>query len=372
MKTQGSWRSLRAWALTVCLSLSASAAPGQQGGRGYIQTNLVSDVPGAAAHTDANLVNAWGVAFNPAGFVWVADAETGVSTLYDGSGVPSPQQNPLIVEIPSPVAGERGHPTGIVFSGGTDFLVSNGGAPAPARFIFATEEGTLAAWAPQVDFTHALQVVNNAAGGASYKGLALGNGRLFAADFHNGRVDVFDGAFAPVATVGGFAAPALPEGFAPFGVAFLEGKVFVTYALQDEDGEEEVTGRGLGAVDMFDSDGRLLMRVATGGKLNAPWGLAVAPANFGEHSGRLLVGNFGDGRINAYELRGSRFEWRGQLRGSRGPIAIDGLWGLAFGNGVSGQPTNTLFFAAGPADETHGLYGRIDVAPRGGGPGHRR
>lgn len=334
----------------------------------YRVTALVSDVPGAAAHTDPHLVNAWGVAFNPAGFVWVADADGGVSTLYDGNGVPSPQPTPLVVAIPSPTAGEAGHATGIVFSGGSDFVVTAGGVSAPARFMFATEDGTIAAWAPQVDFTHAIQVVPPV-DDASYKGLALAPGRLFATDFHNARVDAFDGTFAPLATPGGFVDPHLPAHFAPFGIAVLDGHVFVTFAMQDAAGDDEVTGRGLGVVDMFDTDGRLQARVAAGGKLNAPWGLAVSPSNFGEHSGQLLVGNFGDGRINTFELHHGQFQFKGQLEGPHGPIRIDGLWGLAFGNGISNQPTNTLFFAAGPDDESHGLYGRIDVATHGHG-GH--
>src|ERR1043165_1743242 len=229
-----------AWVLGAAAVLAlAGAATGQQ----YQRTDLVSDngVPGT--HTDTNLVNAWGLAFNPAGFAWVADNGTGVSTLYDGHG--NPQQ--LVVAIPSPTAGENGAPTGIVFSGGTDFVGSSGGTSAPARFIFATEEGLIAAWAPQVDMTHALTVADQSDDDAIYKGLALSPGRLFAADFHNARVDVFDGQFQPVTTPGHFTDPALPARFAPFGIAYLEGRVFVAFAMQDDDGEEEVAGPGLGA-----------------------------------------------------------------------------------------------------------------------------
>jgi uncharacterized protein (TIGR03118 family) len=256
----------------------------------------------------------------------------------------------------------NGAPTGIVFSGGGHFVVSNGAASAPAAFLFATEEGMIAGWAPTVDLHNALPAGGNVPGGAIYKGLAIGNGRIFASDFHNARVDVFDESFAPVATAGGFVDPALPAHFAPFGIQVIEGKVFVTYAMQDENAEDEVAGPGLGAVDMFDQDGHLLARVARGGTLNAPWGVAQSPAGFGEHSHELIIGNFGDGRLSTFALRHNRFEHHGLLRGAQGrPIVIDGLWGIAFGNGVQNQPVNTLFFAAGPGDESQGLYGRIDA-----------
>lgn len=332
----------------------------------YRVTHLVSDGNIPAPNTDANLVNGWGIAFNPMGFVWVADNGTGFATLYDGHGVPQS----LVVAIPSPTEGEPGNPTGIVFSGGSDFVVTNGSASGPARFIFATEDGLIAGWSPQVDMTHAVVAVPVPDRGPVYKGLALGGARLFATDFHNASVDVFDGNFQPVNTPGHFSDSHLPAHFAPFGVAFLNGKVFVTFAKQDADAHDEVDGPGLGAIDEFDTDGHLLRRVAHGGQLNAPWGITIAPSNFGEHSGQMLVGNFGDGRINTFDVH--NFGHRGQLRRHDGqPIVIDGLWGMEFGNGLNDQPTNALFFAAGPHHENDGVYGKVTVeADHDHGHGH--
>jgi uncharacterized protein (TIGR03118 family) len=211
--------------------------------------------------------------------------------------------------------------------------------------------------------TQAVVVIDNSASGASYKGLAIDSTsagtRLYAANFHDARVDVFDGAFAPVTVAGAFTDPNLPAGYAPFGIQTLAGSVYVAYALQDEEGEEEVAGPGLGVVDKYDFAGHLLARVATGGALNAPWGLALAPAGFGRFSGKLLVGNFGNGRINVFDP--VTFEPKGHLKGTDGKaIVIDGLWGIAFGNGATAGPATTLFFAAGPDDEEHGLFGRLD------------
>jgi uncharacterized protein (TIGR03118 family) len=320
----------------------------------YQVRNLVADEPGAAEHTDPNLVNGWGVAFNPFGVVWVADNGTGVASLYDGAG--NPQS--LVVSIPG------GRPTGIVFNGSNDFVVTKGGVSGPARFIFATEAGIIAAWAPNVDPTHAITVVDNSESGAIYKGLALGGDGtrflIYATDFHNGKIDVFDKAFSPVSLPGGFA-DSIPDTFAPFGIQNLGGSIYVTYAKQDKDRKDELHGRGEGTVDVFTAGGNLIRRIAKGGPLNAPWGLAIAPADFGGFSNTLLIGNFGDGTINVFDLSRGRFV--GQLSTADRPITIPGLWGLAFGNGLLGQPTNVLFFAAGPDDETHGLYGRIDALP---------
>jgi uncharacterized protein (TIGR03118 family) len=216
-----------------------------------------------------------------------------------------------------------------------------------------------------VDATHAILAVDNSASEAIYKGLALAaNGQghfLYAADFHHNRIDVFDSNFHPVTLSGHFSDPRIPPRFAPFGIQNILGNLYVTYAKQDEEGEDDVTGPGLGFVDVFDANGHLLRRLISRGPLNAPWGVALAPADFGRFRNRLLIGNFGDGRINAFDLRTGEF--RGTLRKASGkPIEIEGLWGLAFGNGLLNQPTKTLFFAAGPDDEEHGLYGRIDVA----------
>lgn len=350
-------------ALVVTLALAA--APATYAGDFYQQHNLVSDGFIPADHPDTNLVNAWGVAFNPFGPAWVADNGTGVSTLYDGSG----NAQSLIVHIPSPGnSAGGGNPTGIVFNGSTGFVVTKGNTSGASKFIFATEDGLIAGWAPNVDSNHAIKVVDNSATtGAVYKGLALSAGGsgslLYASDFHNNKIDVFDSSFGPVTLApGAFTDPHLPMGFAPFGLQAINGNIYVSYAKQDADRHDDVQGKGLGFVNVFDPNGNLIRRVVTRGRLNAPWGMALAPAGFGKFSNRLLIGNFGDGRINAYDLATGKFV--GQLKGTdHRPIQIDGLWGLAFGNGFLSQPVNTLFFAAGPDDEKHGLYGRIDIAP---------
>jgi len=332
----------------------------------YQQRNLVSNTGAIrAAHHDGKLVNAWGLAFNPYGVAWVADNGSGYSTLYDGNGVP---QN-LVVQIPGS-GKEAGDPTGIAFYGGPAFMVSKGSASGPSRFLFASEDGGIEAWAPAVDMTHALRMIDNGPGHAVYKGVAIsGNGRgnlLYATDFHNGKVDVYDSAFHPVSLPGRpFFDPALPSGYGPFGIQAINGDLYVTYAKQDAERHDDVHGAGLGFVDVYDPDGRLVRRLASNGALNAPWGMALAPASFGKFSNRLLVGNFGDGTINAYDLDSGRFQ--GRLKGPNGrPIRIPGLWGIAFGNGLAQQPVDTLFFASGPNDESNGLYGRLDVMPGDG------
>jgi uncharacterized protein (TIGR03118 family) len=342
---------------------SAASGKGADGHSRYRVHNLVSDGFLPADHTDPNLVNAWGIAAGPTSPWWVADNGKDVSTLYDGNGVAQFPPTPLVVEV-------AGGPTGIVFNGGSGFVVSDGaGNSGPSRFMFATEDGTIRGWSPAVPptspppSTKSFVVVDRSGEGAVFKGLAIDGDRLYAADFHNARVDVFDSSFSPVA--GGFVDPKLPAGYAPFGIQNIAGTVIVTYAKQDADAHDEVDGKGLGFVDQYSADGALLARVATRGKLDAPWGVAIAPANFGKASGDLLIGNFGDGRINAFEpKKNGKFEPDGQLRGrNEKPITIDGLWGLGFGNGSSSGPTNDLYFAAGPDHEQHGLFGRIQAAP---------
>lgn len=346
-------------------TLGATVVPSQAANNRYQVQNLVSDGPPVTAdHQDPNLKNGWGIAFNPNGFVWVADNGTGLSTLYDGLG--NPQS--LVVAIPGPpTLSQPGLPTGIVFNGSGDFAISNGTATGPGRFLFAGQDGVISAWAPNVDATHALVAAH--VPGASYFGLALtgdGTGNfLYAADFRGGKIDKFDKNFQQVSTQGGFADPSIPHDFAPFNIQNILGDLYVTYAKREiEDGvAEDVPGPGLGYVNVFDAKGALIRRIATRGKLNAPWGLALAPASFGRFANHLLVGNFGDGTINAYDPSGG---FRGQLRGSDNkPLKIDGLWGMAFGNGIQHQPTGTLFFAAGPNDENDGLYGK--VTPTAGG-----
>jgi len=336
----------------------------------YSVHNLVSDGGVPADHKDADLVNAWGIAFNPTAVVWVANNGTGVSTLYNGAG----EKQMLVVTVPPPDNGAPpSAPTGIVFSGGADFVVRQGTLSGPSRFIFATEDGSISGWAPNVDGTHAILAVPHSTNGAVYKGLTLagdGTGHfLYAADFHNNRIDVFDATFHPMSVAGRFEDPRLPAGYAPFNVQNILGNLYVMYAKQDADKHDEVAGVGRGFVNVFDADGRLIRRLASRGTLNAPWGVALAPADFGRFSNMLLVGNFGDGRINAFDLSSGQFE--GQMRtADHRALSVDGLWGLAFGNGVSGQPTNSLFFTAGPDGEKHGLYGRINALS--GHDGHDR
>jgi len=328
---------------------------GGAGGGNYVANALVSDTAATnALHHDANLVNAWGLAFNPQGFSWIANAGTGTSTLYDGNGV----AQSLVVTL------DQGSPAGIVFNGTSDFSITRSGVSGAAPFIFSTLQGQISAWAPTVDGTHSLTVVDNSTSGAVYTGLAIDTGTggdmLYAANFTQGKVDVFSGTFAPVTTAGGFVDATLPAGYAPFGIQQIGDKIYVAYAQPDPTTHEKV-GAGLGLVDVFDTQGNLLTHlIPAGGALNAPWGLAMAPSNFGKFSNMLLVGNFGDGKINAYDPA------TGAMQGTVGnndgtPIAIPGLWALQFGNGLNGQPKNTLFYTAGPAGETHGLYGRIDM-----------
>ncbi|QRN98787.1 TIGR03118 family protein [Archangium violaceum] len=368
MTTSSHHLAWRSHALALALALAALAVPAASHAENscrkrnaYAQRNLVSDGAVPAEHVDPNLVNPWGIAFNPFGAVWVSDNATGLSTLYDGNGVPQS----LVVSIPTPPGDTGpGNPTGIVFNGSDQFVVSSGGRSGPSRFIFASENGSISGWSPAVDLTHAILVVDNSRSGAVYKGLALaGTGTglfLYATDFRNGKIDVFNSAFAPVTLPGAFADPSIPRGFAPFGIQNINGSLYVTYAKQDEDKEDDVAGRGLGFINVFDANGRLIKRLTSRGKLNAPWGLALAPASFGKFANRLLVGNFGDGLINVYDpVTG---HWEGRLERPDGShVRIDGLWGLSFGNGVLNQPTDTLFFTAGPEDEEHGLYGRLDL-----------
>jgi uncharacterized protein (TIGR03118 family) len=325
----------------------------------YQVTNLVADVAGVATHADTNLVNGWGIAMRATSPIWVSDNGTGRSTVYNGEGTAISPPSPVV--IPSVNGVDHGVPTGITANPSTtDFLL--GGAGSAALFLWSTEDGAIAAWnggsTATIKFT--------ASDGAVYKGIALaGNGtsfRLYAADFHNGKIDVLNNAFAPTSVLGGFADPTIPAGFAPFNIMNLQGNLYVAYAKREAGGDDEVAGQGLGFVDVFDADGFLLARVASRGKLNAPWGMAIAPAGFGKFSNHLLVGNFGDGTINAYDVK--NFTFAGQLHESNGRVLkIDGLWGIAFGNGFQRQPTDTLFFAAGPDEENHGLYGKIEPAP---------
>ena len=352
----------------LLLSCLALAGVGRAEAAGYQQRNLVSDVPGRAPVTDPNLVNPWGVSVAVPTFLWVADNASGVSTLYDGTGKPAAPfgPDPLVVIIPPAAGGTIAAPTGIVFNGTGQFPAVSGDASTSSFFIFATEDGTISGWNPGADVTHALLEVDNSSAGTIYKGLALAANAsgnfLYATDFHGGKIDVFDSSFAPATLAGSFTDPNIPAGFAPFGIQAIGSQLYVTYAKQDHAGEDDVKGRGLGFVDVFDTNGNLVKRLASNGTLNAPWGIALAPADFGDLSNDVLIGNFGDGRISAFDPVTNEF--RGLLSDAKGkPIKIPGLWGLTFGSGGAfGGPANSLFFAAGFAGEHHGLFGTLTVA----------
>lgn len=320
----------------------------------FNQTNIVSDLPNVAMTTDPNLKNAWGIAFAPGNPIWVADNATGLSTLYDGAG----NIIPLVVTIPAPAADDTSAPTGLVVNTGDDFVVSKEGKSGPSIFIFDTEDGTIVGWSPAVDMTHGVIAVPNDHG-AIYKGLAIAKTSkgtfLYANDFHNGMVEMYDAHFKLQKT---FTDSSLPAGYAPFGIQNINGQIFVTFAKQDELKEDEVAGPELGFVDIFDTDGNFVRRFASRGKLNAPWGLAMAPSTFKKFAGAILVGNFGDGHINAYEASTGKF--LGQLRNSKGdPLFIDGLWGITPGGGAGTTPDD-LLFTAGPDHEEHGLFGKLN------------
>jgi uncharacterized protein (TIGR03118 family) len=346
-------------ALTLA-GTALGAGPAAAGGYGrhrgdYVVTNLVSDQPGRAPLTDPQLVNPWGMALGPTSGLWVSDNHTDVSTIYTGGAGTAPLAKAgLVVSIPG------GAPTGQAFNTTGGFAVTDGTTSAPAVFVFAAESGRITGWNPTVPpATQARPLATTP--DAIYKGVTVAvtdhGPYLYATDFHNGKVDVFDAMMQPVVRRGAFRDPFLPPGFAPFDIMAIGDRVFVTYAKQDAEREDDVAGAGAGFIDTFSLTGRWLDRFASRGVLNAPWGLAVAPHDFGRFSDALLVGNFGDGHVNAFTLSG---HFLGTLRADGRRIAIEGLWGLTFGNGTAGA-TNTLFFTAGPGDEQHGLLGTITV-----------
>ncbi len=353
------WLGVLAAVAAFALAVPAtSAAHGHGHGHrhAFEQRNLISDIAGVARITDRNLVNPWGLAAGPTTPLWVADNGTDVSTLYSGAVNGSiPSIVPLVVGIPG------GAPTGVVFNPTNGFPVGAGATSGPARFIFDSEAGAITAWSPSLAPPTQAQLIATTPE-AIYKGLAIATTRmhgtlLYAADFHGAKIDVWDDRFMPVNLPGAFVDRGLPAGFAPFNVQELGGRLYVTYAKQDADAEDDVPGAGLGFVDVYNTKGRLLKRLVSQGNLNAPWGLALAPKHFGGFGGELLVGNFGDGKINAYDPHSGHFE--GQLVNRDGnPIQIDGLWALRFGNGTFGTPDG-LLFSAGIGDEGHGLLGEI-------------
>jgi uncharacterized protein (TIGR03118 family) len=349
-----SWFGVLAALLVVAALVPAAVAANHRSHNAYVQTNLISDLNGVARITDPNLVNPWGMAAGPTTPLWINDNGAGVSSLYSGGVHGSiPVIVPLVVTIPD------GAPTGIAFNPTTGFVVATNSGSAPANFIFSSEAGDITAWSKTVSGTQASLEVAKA--GAVYKGLAMastsGGTFLYATDFHDGTVDVYDSSFKPVTLSGTFSDPNLPAGYGPFGIQLIGSKLYVSYAQQDATAHDDVAGPGKGFVDVFTTGGLLVKRLISQGDLNAPWGLVRAPHDFGPFSSDLLVGNFGDGAIHAYDpFTGAP---RGQLKNRDGnPILIDGLWGLRFGNGVTGT-SKTLLFTAGIADESHGLFGEI-------------
>ncbi len=332
-----------------CISLARGQSDDKL--NAYTQHNLVSDLPGSG-HADSNLVNAWGLDRAPGGPWWVNGNGSGLSLIYDGTGNTISAVSPVSVPAPD---GTTGTPTGIVYNPTLGFQLGNF---MPAYFLFATEDGTILGWNPLMDLHHALIKVNNS-GAAVYKGitwaLMADQPTLYAANFRQGRVDVFDSSFHAVTMpAGAFQDPAIPAGFAPFNVQEIGGDIFVTFAMQDSAKHDDVAGVGVGYVDRFTADGKLLMRLQHGDWLNSPWAVVHAPAEFGRLSSRILIGNFGSGQIAAFNAQTGKFIDMMTGPDNR-PVTIDGLWGLKFGG-------NTLFFTAGIQGEAHGLFGTLTAA----------
>jgi uncharacterized protein (TIGR03118 family) len=401
------------------MGMTADAAPkdAPHGGT-VLQTNLVSDLPGAAAVTDPNLVNAWGISESSGSPFWISDNNSGLSTLYVVSAASSAPVtvNPLVVNIPTPVATTGGTPSGTVFNGTPGAFMVTGlnksgqTASAAAAFLFDSEDGTITGWNPGIDSTGKFAGAGGASGqaetavdnsgnnftnpdpakqtGAVYKGLAIGTSAtpiipadaastalLYASNFRAGTVDVYDGSWAKAALpAGAFTDPGLPRGYAPFGIQVLGGKVYVTYARQDASKHDDAGGLHRGFVDVFNLNGTPALahgsaRLISGGPLDSPWGQAIAPQGFGGLSAPggdpvLLVGNFGDGHVHAFDA--ATGYWLGSVKDPDGePIQIDKLWALQVGNGGNGGLTTSVYFTAGPFGESHGLFGSLTTAAPG-------
>ena len=376
--------------LTMTVPMLSTSATAEDKTNGFLVTFLVSDLPQIAAKTlDPNLVNPWGIATSSTSPFWVSDNNAGVATLYNTSGT----KQGLTVSIPNPVdpCGAVGTPTGTVFN--ITIVGTTGGfnippktPTAPARFLFATEDGTIVGWNPAVNppasamctaaaGTFGIIAVDNSGNnftnpdpasqtGAVYKGLAIatdstGRTLLYATNFRAGKVDVFGTDFQPVPlATGAFTDPSLPDGYAPFNIVLINGKLVVTYAKQDANRHDDVAGQSHGFVNIFNLDGSGLQRFAQHGQLNSPWGVALAPLAFGEFAGDLLIGNFGNGHINAFALESGEF--LGKVSDPHGQaIVLDGLWSLRVGNGGNGGDSDKVYFTAGPFGETHGLFGSL-------------
>jgi uncharacterized protein (TIGR03118 family) len=379
------------YALTAVLIVSYLGTSAAVKTGGYVETDLVANKPGLIdknriTHnvqiTDDNLVNPWGVAESSTSPFWVSDNGTGVATLYsvtansDGSQVvqkfpPSSQGGPLVVRIPLPDGSCCGAPTGVVFNPTQEFKIP--GTNFPATFIFATEDGTIVGWNRNVDGTNGIILIDhssvpNPANGAVYKGLAIatdaGGARLYVTNFRSGIVEMYDGNFLGLTSPPAFVDERLPDSYAPFNIALINGELFVTYAVQDAIKHDDVAGQGHGIVDLFGLDGTFRQRFAQHDQLNSPWGVALAPTGFGELGGALWIGNFGNGQINAFDPDSGKSI--SKVRDPKGQaVVIDGLWTIRFGNGPPGVGglMDTLYFTAGPNGEKDGLFGRLNSAP---------
>jgi uncharacterized protein (TIGR03118 family) len=350
--------SARAFAVLALVAAPCSA------GTVYVEKVLTSDGVVAAPNTDPDLINPWGASQSPAGPIWVSDQGKDKSTLYDGAGV----KQPLVVDIPFTAGGPHG-PTGQAFNPGTSFNLSTDGKTGPAVFLFANLDGSIAAWNPSGDATKATKVFSSS-DSAVYTGMTLHTGgggtgdRIYAVDHANHKIDVVDDAFQKVATSGDFSDPDVPSGLVPFNVAELGGKLYVTYTEQGPGNDEAPLGSG--AIASFDLEGNLIKHLSDGGQLATPWGLTIAPENFGDFSGKLLVGNFNEdfGQINAFDPETGKF--LGTLEDAGGnPIRNPYLWAVIKGTGGAGTDPDALYITAGPEEETRGVFAEISVGEGG-------
>jgi uncharacterized protein (TIGR03118 family) len=365
LKAMGNLRALITAAIVVCAGGKFAMA------QAYQQTNLVSDIQGLAQNppsgqADTQLLNPWGLVATSTSPWWISDNNAGISTLYNGQGV----KQGLVVNIPTPTSATGGTPTGVVFTGASGFSFQADGTTTGAVFTFVTEDGTIVAWGPGInpqDLPGDAFIVPTAANGAVYKGATIaqmttgGPSYLYVTNIRSGRIEVYDTNFKPVhlPDIDGHVALVdneIPEGFAPFNVQEIDGDLYVTYARQNAARHDDLDFPGFGFVDKYSPSGKLLQRLEGGPWLNAPWGVALAPANFGFYSNHLLIGNAGSGQIAVYDVASGRFD--GLLRDANGhALQNDRLWALKFGNGQAAGPSNWLFFTAGIGDEAHGLFG---------------
>ncbi len=361
-------RRLELCLLCFCAAVPPAIAAPAGSASSYLPHNLVSDLPNTADFQDKNLVNPWGIATSATSPFWIGNNGTGTSTIYSTNGTPST----LVVQVPKATAPTGGPVTGVISNATTSFNVTAGSNTKPASFIFCTEDGTISGWSSTVNPTNAIIAVDQSASGAVFKGCIAGGTStapvLYATDFHNGVVDMFDANFKPISSSTAFVDKTIPAGFAPFGIWASTAGIYVSYAKQDADKHHDVPGAGNGYINLFDASGTLLSRFISQGKLNSPWGMAMAPSTFGTFAGAFLAANFGDGTINAFDPKTGAL--LGTLMDNTGnAITLPGIWGLFFGNGGRGGDRATLYFTAGiPGPygqpvESHGLFGSIQAIP---------